>query len=80
MPNFISEDDIEQAILQKLQEQHGFQLLNCYTVDADNLNDRSHRTNRSLAKTPSLNLSTRIIPHRCHMAPDAHGHHPGIVL
>ena len=45
MPNIISEDDIEQAILQKLQ-QHGFQLLNCYTAAADNLNDRSHRTDK----------------------------------
>jgi type I restriction enzyme, R subunit len=46
MPNFISEDDIEQAVLQKLHQQHGFQLLNCYTADADNLNDRSNRTNK----------------------------------
>jgi type I restriction enzyme, R subunit len=46
MPNFISEDDIEQAVLQKLQQQHGFQLLNCYTADADNLSDRSNRTNK----------------------------------
>jgi type I restriction enzyme, R subunit len=46
MPNFISEDDIEQAILQKLHQQHGFQLLNCYTVDPDNLNDRSNRTDK----------------------------------
>jgi type I restriction enzyme, R subunit len=46
MPNFISEDDIEQAVLQKLHQQHSFQLLNCYTADADNLNDRSNRTNK----------------------------------
>jgi type I restriction enzyme, R subunit len=46
MPNFISEDNIEQAVLQKLHQQHGFQLLNCYTADADNLNDRSNRTNK----------------------------------
>jgi type I restriction enzyme, R subunit len=46
MPNFISEDDIEQAILQKLHQQHGFQLLNCYTADPDNLNDRSNRTDK----------------------------------
>jgi type I restriction enzyme, R subunit len=46
MPNFISEDDIEQAVLQKLHHQHGFQLLNCYTADADNLNDRSNHTNK----------------------------------
>lgn len=46
MPNFISEDDIEQAVLQKLHQQHGFQLLNCYTVDPNDLNDRSHRTDK----------------------------------
>lgn len=45
MPNFISEDDIEQAILHEL-EQHGFQLLNCYTVNPDDLNDRSNRTDK----------------------------------
>ncbi len=41
MPNFISEDDIEQAILLKLMQDFGFELLNCYTSDADDLNDRS---------------------------------------
>jgi len=46
MPNFISEDDIEQAILQKLNQQHGFQLLNCFTADPDNLNDGSNRTDK----------------------------------
>jgi type I restriction enzyme, R subunit len=46
MPNFISENDIEQAILQKLNQQHHFHLLNCYTADPDNLNDRSNRTDK----------------------------------
>ena len=46
MPNFISEDDIEQAILQKLTQQHGFQHLNCYTADADNTNDGSNRSDK----------------------------------
>ena len=46
MPNFISEDDIEQAILQKLNQQFGFELLNCYTVDPKDLNDHSNRTNK----------------------------------
>jgi type I restriction enzyme, R subunit len=45
MPNFISEDDIEQAILLKLQ-QHNFQLLNCYTPNSDDLNDGSNRTDK----------------------------------
>ena len=43
MPNFISEDTIEQAILKRLHEQFGFELLNCYTSDAADLNDRSGR-------------------------------------
>ena len=46
MPNFISEDDIEQAILEKLKKQYGYQLLNCYTVDAEDLNDGSNRTDK----------------------------------
>lgn len=46
MPNFISEDDIERAILKKLKEQFGFELLNCYTSDSADLNDRSGRTNK----------------------------------
>ena len=33
MANFISEDDIEQALLEKLNRELGFELLNCYTKD-----------------------------------------------
>jgi type I restriction enzyme R subunit len=46
MPNFISEDDIERAILKKLHQQFGFELLNCYTVDPNDLNDGSNRTDK----------------------------------
>ncbi|WP_066377992.1 type I restriction endonuclease subunit R [Anabaena sp. CA = ATCC 33047] len=46
MPNFISEDDIEQAVLRKLEQQHGFKLLNCYTPNPDDLNDSSNRTDK----------------------------------
>lgn len=46
MPNFISEDDIEQAILQKLKQSFGFELLNCYSADAEDLNDRSGRADK----------------------------------
>lgn len=45
MPNFISEDDIEQETLVKLKQQ-GFKILNCYTVNPDDLNDNSHRTDK----------------------------------
>ena len=44
--NFISEDDIEQALLQHLQQDHGFDQLNCYTTDAADLNDNSKRQDK----------------------------------
>src|SRR6266852_2875983 len=47
MPNFISEDDIEKALLTKLKRDFGFELLNCHTTDADDLNDKSARKNKA---------------------------------
>ena len=47
MPNFISEDQIEQALVQKLQHVYGFDALDCYTEDPENLNDGSGRANKS---------------------------------
>ncbi|MDO8417686.1 MAG: type I restriction endonuclease subunit R [Agitococcus sp.] len=41
----ITEDHIEQATLQKLQ-QYGFALLNCYTAKAEDLNDGSNRQDK----------------------------------
>lgn len=46
MPNFISEDQIEQALVQKLQHLHGFDVLDCNTQDPENLNDGSKRTHK----------------------------------
>jgi type I restriction enzyme R subunit len=46
MANFISEDQIEQALVQKLQHLHGFDVLDCYTADAENLNDSSNRAHK----------------------------------
>ncbi|MBU0968785.1 MAG: HsdR family type I site-specific deoxyribonuclease, partial [Proteobacteria bacterium] len=46
MANFISEEQIEQAVLQKLRQQFGFELLNCHTAKADDLNDRSNRPDK----------------------------------
>jgi type I restriction enzyme, R subunit len=43
MPNFISEDAIEKALLQKLKGEFGYEILNCHTAEADNLDDRSGR-------------------------------------
>ncbi len=44
--NFLSEDDIEQALLQKLQFLHGFDVRNCFTASPDDLNDCSNRSDK----------------------------------
>ena len=41
MPNFISEDQIEQALLQQLQHVHGYDVLACGTAEREDLNDGS---------------------------------------
>lgn len=41
--NFISEDDIEQGLIQRLQHLCGFDALNCHTAQPDELNDGSGR-------------------------------------
>jgi type I restriction enzyme R subunit len=46
MPNFISEDQIEQALVQKLRQLHRFDTLDCHTEDSENLNDGSGRANK----------------------------------
>ena len=46
MPNFISEDQIEQALLQRLQHLHGYDVLDCYTALAEDLNDASGRADK----------------------------------
>jgi len=46
MPNFISEDQIEQALLKQLQSKYEFELLNCNTTNPDDLNDGSNRKNK----------------------------------
>ena len=44
--NFISEDDIEQALLQSLQHLYGFDILNCFTPNPETLNDGSNRSDK----------------------------------
>lgn len=46
MPNFISEDQIERALVQKLQHLHGFDSLDCYTEVPEDLNDGSGRASK----------------------------------
>lgn len=44
--NFISEDDIEQGLFQRLQHLCGFSALNCHTAQPDDLNDGSGRADK----------------------------------
>lgn len=46
MANFISEDDIEQTLLQQLQHIHGFDVLDCFTAKPEDLNDGSNRSDK----------------------------------
>lgn len=46
MANFISEDQIEQGLLQRLQHQCGFDVLGCYTENAEDLDDGSGRADK----------------------------------
>ena len=50
MPSFISEDDIEQALIAKLQKKwskkYNFETLNCFTAEAADLKDRSGRSDK----------------------------------
>ena len=46
MPNFISEDQIERALAQKLQHLHGFDVLDCHTEDPEDVNDDSGRASK----------------------------------
>ncbi len=46
MASFISEDNIEQALLQRLQHIHGFNVLSCFTAKLEDLNDGSHRADK----------------------------------
>lgn len=46
MPNLITEDQIEQEILKKLKREYDYELLNCYTVNPEDLNDYSGRTDK----------------------------------
>ena len=46
MPNFISEDDIEQAMVKRLQAVFGYDTLNCFTAEPSDINDGSARTDK----------------------------------
>ncbi len=46
MPNFISEDEIEAAMLQRLQLTYGYDVQDCFTADPADLHDGSGRTDK----------------------------------
>src|SRR5579864_7614052 len=46
MPNFISEEQIERALVQKLRQLYRFDTLDCRTEDPEDLNDGSGRANK----------------------------------
>ena len=66
MPNFISEDDIERAMVQRLELSHHYDSLNCFTADPADLNDGSGRTDkrevifRDRLKEAAIELNDRI--------------------
>ncbi|MGB2336336.1 MAG: type I restriction endonuclease, partial [Alcanivorax sp.] len=66
MPNFLSEDNIEQAMVQRLQHLYGYDVLDCYTADAADLNDGSGRADkrevilRDRLKTAAVRLNPEI--------------------
>src|SRR5438067_2362156 len=47
MPNFISEDSLEKALVQKLTTEFGWLALNCYTALREDQIDRSNRIDKS---------------------------------
>ncbi len=65
MPNFISEDDIEQALLALLRDEYGYALLNCFTADPDDLNDGSGRADKRNVIFPA-----RLHQAACRLNPD----------
>lgn len=46
MPNFISEDDIERALVRRLAVEFDFEPLNCFTEDREDIRDGSGRTDK----------------------------------
>src|SRR6266568_4497235 len=66
MPNFISEEQIEQGLLQRLQHLGGFDVLECYTENAEDMNDGSGRADKrevilhDRLKTAALRLNPGI--------------------
>ena len=71
MANIISEDQIEQALLQRLQHLCGYDALNCFTATPDDLNNGSGRTaKRELILAGRLRAAAQRL--NLHAPPAAH--------
>ncbi len=70
MPNFITEDQIEKAILNRLKEKHNYGVLNCFTKDADDLNDKTGREQKTEVVFKQL-LKEKLIEFNREVPPDA---------
>ncbi|OYT92462.1 MAG: deoxyribonuclease [Burkholderiales bacterium PBB3] len=73
MPNFISEAQIEQALLQRLQHVCGFDVLECNTTDPADLKDGSGRTDKRDVLLPARlkRAALKLNPHIPEQAVDA---------
>ncbi len=60
MPNFISEDNIEQAAIQKLVDTNKYNSINCYTADPDTLEDGSGRAEKKQVILPTVLLESLV--------------------
>ena len=58
MPNFISEDNIEQAAIQKLVQENDYNMLNCMTAEPETLPDGSDRENKKQVVLPKVLLNS----------------------
>lgn len=54
MPNFISEDNIEQATINRLVQDNKYDTINCMTTEPETLPDGSGRDNKKQVVLPSL--------------------------
>ncbi|WP_258955162.1 type I restriction endonuclease, partial [Sporomusa ovata] len=54
MPNFISEEDIEQAAIKKLVQENDYDFLNCMTAEPETLPDGSGRDNKKQVILPTV--------------------------
>ena len=54
LPNFISEDQIEKAIVKVLTDKLGYKTINCFTSEVENLNDGSHRPSKQEVVFPEI--------------------------